>query len=130
VRHPEMMTTSAEPAIHALLRGALRLQSTSHYRWTIRARRFTTGATAMVVLKGRDLVRVAGEFEVASRCARRLRVVSNFFVGVSERSDFGASMRVAFTLIFLLTSVCADSIQSNSCDRRPLQDSMKNGKGE
>jgi hypothetical protein len=43
--------------------------------------------------------------------------------------DFGATLHTTFSIIFLLTSFCDDSIHSTSCNKTPLRNSMKNGKG-
>ena len=57
-------------------------------------------------------------------------IASRFFLAQVTRGDFGATCSARNSIIFLLTSFCVDSIHSISCNKRPLQDSMKNGKGE
>src|SRR5438445_13861640 len=53
-----------------------------------------------------------------------------FSLRASRACDFGASLHALVSIIFLLTSFCVDSIHSISCNRRPLRNSMNNGKGE
>jgi len=50
----------------------------------------------------------------------------NFFLS----GDFSPSTERDDAIIFCLTSLFIDSIHSNSCNKSPLQQSMKNGKGE
>ena len=57
-------------------------------------------------------------------------IASRFFLARVTRGDFGASLNALDSIIFFLTSFCVDSIHSISCNKRPLQDSMKNGKEE
>jgi|ERR1700691_409540 hypothetical protein len=52
-----------------------------------------------------------------------------FLSRASRSCDFGATLRAPVSIIFLLTSLCVDSIHSISCNKTPLQNSMKNGKG-
>src|ERR1700724_1550986 len=57
-------------------------------------------------------------------------VTRTFSSRASRACDFGASVHALVSIIFLLTSFCVDSIHSISCNRRPLRNSMNNGKGE
>ena len=68
---------------------------------------------------------------IASSAPRSRNVIAvRFFLARATRGDFGASWSALDSIIFFLTSFCVDSIHSISCNIRPLQDSMKNGKGE
>src|ERR1700704_2278656 len=57
-------------------------------------------------------------------------VARTFSSRARRACDFGASVHALVSIIFLLTSFCVDSIHSISCNRRPLRNSMNNGKGE
>src|SRR5467141_786658 len=57
-------------------------------------------------------------------------VARTFSSRASRACDFGASLQAPVSIIFLLTSFCVDSIHSISCNKTPLRNSVKNGKGE
>src|ERR1700691_1606377 len=56
--------------------------------------------------------------------------IMQFFSAHDSPCDFGTPFHASVSIIFLLTSFCVDSIHSTSCNKTPLRNSMKNGKGE
>src|SRR5208337_1550746 len=125
-----MITTSFKPAINALLQAMRHQEIVSHYRLRKVPRRFAprnrAGIARMFSLEARAR---GGQKKIPAHTAQSCDVLQ-IFLARDSRSDLGVSSRTSASIIFLLTSFCVDSIHSNSCNRSPLRNSMKNGKGE
>src|ERR1700674_5302116 len=91
----------------------------------VRATQFP-GIAASVLLKRAS----GGHNAIGDHGRVSCNVARTFSSRASRACDFGASVHALVSIIFLLTSFCVDSIHSISCNRRPLRNSMNNGKGE
>src|SRR4029077_11032559 len=91
----------------------------------VRAAQSASSAASLLFERARGGHNVMGDHGKVS-----CDVTRTFSWRASRACDFGASVHALVSIIFLLTSLCVDSIHSISCNRRPLRNSMNNGKGE
>jgi hypothetical protein len=129
VRQPAMMTTSLEPAMDALLPTIRLSEITLHYRSGRRSGRVHE-------IHSGDVWRDADETGMCARHRARKgggmslrRLVHDFFLLRAARDDFGASFGASVMIIFLLTSMSDDSIQSTQLQQKTAANFHEEWKG-